>query len=173
MKEELRCLLRKATNKMSDAEREAQRESFVYGNVHMHNEDVTREMVAEVAAEMKENGELNGAGQDKNTGVGEMGRKRVELTEEHCKEAMKREILIGSDAARKLGLTRARVSQILDLLMLAPDIQEKILFMERVDGIEPTSERALRFVIRKSIWEEQRLTWLKLYKNTKSAIIRR
>jgi len=46
-----------------------------------------------------------------------------------------------ADAARKLGLTRARVSQLLDLLMLAPDIQGKILFMERVDGIEPTSER--------------------------------
>ena len=61
-----------------------------------------------------------------------------------------------ADAARKLGLTRARVSQLLDLLMLAPDIQEKILLMERVDGIEPTSERALRQVVAEENWEEQR-----------------
>ena len=60
-----------------------------------------------------------------------------------------------ADAARKLGLTRARVSQLLDLLMLAPDIQEKILFMERVDGIEPTSERALRTVVKKVSWRAQ------------------
>ena len=62
-----------------------------------------------------------------------------------------------ADAARKLGLTRARVSQLLDLLMLAPDIQEKILFMERVDGIEPTSERALRKVVAMEYWGEQRM----------------
>lgn len=61
-----------------------------------------------------------------------------------------------ADAARKLGLTRARVSQLLDLLMLAPDIQEKILFMERVDGLEPTSERALRRVVSEDNWAVQR-----------------
>ncbi|MDJ0762798.1 MAG: hypothetical protein QNJ97_07380 [Myxococcota bacterium] len=61
-----------------------------------------------------------------------------------------------ADAARKLGLTRARVSQLLDLLMLAPDIQEKILFMERVDGLEPTSERALRRVVSTLEWKSQR-----------------
>ena len=64
-----------------------------------------------------------------------------------------------ADAARKLGLTRARVSQLLDLTMLAPDIQEKILFMERVDGVEPSSERALRDVISMVSWEEQRKQW--------------
>ena len=61
-----------------------------------------------------------------------------------------------ADAARNLGLTRARVSQLMDLLMLAPDIQEKILFMERVDGIEPTSERALRRVVSEENWAAQR-----------------
>lgn len=68
-----------------------------------------------------------------------------------------------ADAARKLGLTRARVSQLLDLLMLAPDIQEKILFMERVDGIEPTSERALRRVVGSTYWREQRQKWSVLF----------
>jgi len=41
------------------------------------------------------------------------------------------------DAAGKLGLTRARNLRLLDLSMLVPDIQEAILFMERVDEIKP------------------------------------
>lgn len=69
-----------------------------------------------------------------------------------------------ADAARKLGLTRARVSQLLDLLMLAPDIQERILFMERVDGVEPTSERALRDVVKQLKWQSQVDTWRKISK---------
>jgi DNA invertase Pin-like site-specific DNA recombinase len=61
-------------------------------------------------------------------------------------------ILIGeikdqAEAARKLGLTRARLSQILDLTKLAPDLQEEILFLEAIDGREPLSERALRGVV--------------------------
>jgi hypothetical protein len=46
--------------------------------------------------------------------------------------------------ARKLGLTRTRVAQLLDLTLLAPGIQEQILFAESVDGIEPMAERQLR-----------------------------
>lgn len=34
---------------MSDAEKEAQRRSFAYGNAHIENERVTREMVDEAA----------------------------------------------------------------------------------------------------------------------------
>ena len=60
-----------------------------------------------------------------------------------------------ADAARELGLTRARVSQLLDLTRLAPDIQEQILFMERVDGVEPLSERALREVVVYALWADQ------------------
>jgi hypothetical protein len=37
-----------------------------------------------------------------------------------------------ADLARLGHVTRARVSQIMDLLLLAPDIQEQILFMEPV-----------------------------------------
>lgn len=49
-----------------------------------------------------------------------------------------------ADAARQLGLTRARITQLLDLTLLAPDIQEQLLFAEAVDGVEPISERAVR-----------------------------
>jgi hypothetical protein len=62
-----------------------------------------------------------------------------------------------ADAARKLGLTRARLSQILDLTNLAPDLQEEILFLEAIDGREPLSERALRGVVRVPTWAEQRV----------------
>lgn len=50
-----------------------------------------------------------------------------------------------AEVARKLGLTRARVTQLLDLTLLAVDIQEQILFAESIDGVETICERALRF----------------------------
>ena len=67
------------------------------------------------------------------------------------------EIQNQAEAARKLGLTRARISQILDLTKLAPDLQEWILFLEAIDGREPLRERALREVLRFAAWTEQRL----------------
>lgn len=63
------------------------------------------------------------------------------------------------ELARQLGFTRARVTQILDLLLLAPDIQEHIVHLEAVDGVEPMSERALRDVVRHESWAEQRCAW--------------
>jgi hypothetical protein len=35
-----------------------------------------------------------------------------------------------ADMARQLGFTRARVTQLMDLLFLAPEVQEEILFVE-------------------------------------------
>jgi hypothetical protein len=67
------------------------------------------------------------------------------------------EIQDQADAARKLGLTRARLSQVIDLTNLAPDLQEEILFLETLDGRESLSERALRGVLRAAAWAEQRL----------------
>ena len=58
--------------------------------------------------------------------------------------------------ARKLGLTRARVTQLLDLLLLAPELQQAVLGLEAVDGAEPMSERALRAVAHAGSWVEQR-----------------
>lgn len=61
--------------------------------------------------------------------------------------------------ARKLGLTRARVTQLLDLLLLAPDLQVAVLDLEAVDGIEPMVERALRTVAHAGSWAEQCEAW--------------
>lgn len=64
-----------------------------------------------------------------------------------------------ADAARELSLTRARITQLLNLTLLAPDLQEEILFLEAVDGREPLSERALRSVVSTVNWAEQRTRW--------------
>jgi len=65
-----------------------------------------------------------------------------------------------ADMARSLGFTRARVTQIMDLLLLAADIQEEILFLEVAPGAQPISERALRDGVLKSLdWIEQRRRW--------------
>ncbi len=64
-----------------------------------------------------------------------------------------------AEAARRLGLTRARVTQLCDLTLLAPDIQEEILFLESVDGVEPLSERALRPIASELDWSRQREMW--------------
>jgi hypothetical protein len=58
--------------------------------------------------------------------------------------------------ARRLGLTRARITQLMDLTLLAPDIQEQILFSDSVDGLEPMCERALRALTCAGSWAGQR-----------------
>ena len=64
-----------------------------------------------------------------------------------------------ADVARKLGLTRARVTQLLDLLLLAPDLQGLVLALEAVDGAEPMAERTVRAVAHAGTWTEQRAEW--------------
>jgi hypothetical protein len=64
--------------------------------------------------------------------------------------------------ARKLGLTRARVTQLLDLLLLAPDIQLGVLALEAVDGREPICERKLRGVVSAVSWARQRVHFAQL-----------
>ena len=66
-----------------------------------------------------------------------------------------------TEVAERLGLTRARVTQLLDLTLLAPDLQEQILFAEALDGKEPLSEQGLRGAVRLESWAEQRAAWLK------------
>ncbi|MBE2253186.1 MAG: hypothetical protein IAE78_26880 [Myxococcus sp.] len=61
--------------------------------------------------------------------------------------------------ARKLGLTRARVTQLLDLLLLAPHIQEAVLALQAVDGVELFSEKSLRDVAHVGNWEHQVAVW--------------
>jgi hypothetical protein len=63
-------------------------------------------------------------------------------------------------AARAYGLTRARVTQIVNLTLLAPAIQEEILGMEPVaHGRDRISERGLRNVVAEPLWGRQLEDW--------------
>ena len=65
-----------------------------------------------------------------------------------------------ADAARVMGLTRARVTQITNLLLLAPDIQEAILDLPPViKGRDPIRERHLRRIAAEPVWRRQRAMW--------------
>lgn len=64
-----------------------------------------------------------------------------------------------ADAARALGFTRARITQLVDLTLLAPEIQEEILFAVAADGRDPVSERSLRALVQARRWSEQAVTW--------------
>ncbi|WP_437873948.1 helix-turn-helix domain-containing protein [Sorangium sp. So ce363] len=73
----------------------------------------------------------------------------------HPQGAIDRRLVAGRTAvARKLGLTRARVTQLLDLLLLAPDFQEAVPALEAIDGAERT--------LRAGTWGEQREAWVRL-----------
>lgn len=61
-----------------------------------------------------------------------------------------------SAVAELLGFTRPRVTQLLQLTLLAPDLQEAVAFGDATDGREPISERALRHVAAALSWVEQR-----------------
>jgi hypothetical protein len=72
-------------------------------------------------------------------------------------EAIDRGVICGpAEAARRLGLTRARVTQLLNLTLLVPQFQERLLFAESVDGVEPITERAIRAAGDTVSWKEQR-----------------
>ena len=58
-----------------------------------------------------------------------------------------------ADLARLGYVTRTRVTQIMNLLLLAPDIQERVLFGIPSNG---SSERALRVVCAEVYWPDQR-----------------
>lgn len=61
-------------------------------------------------------------------------------------------------AAEVLGLTRARVSQISGLTLLAPAIQEAILEL-RPAARDPVTERQLREIVAEPLWEKQMRLW--------------
>jgi len=68
-----------------------------------------------------------------------------------------------ADIAALGHVTRARVTQIMDLLLLAPDIQEALLFLPgAASGHDPIHLRELRYVCQTPIWAEQRLRWAEL-----------
>ena len=65
-----------------------------------------------------------------------------------------------ADLARLGHVTRARLTQIMNLLLLAPDIQEQILFLPKtMSGRDPISERCIRKITAIVRWDRQRKAW--------------
>ena len=67
-----------------------------------------------------------------------------------------------AEIARLGRVTRARMTQIMKLLNLAPDIQEQILFLPTLEGV---NERNLRPIVSRIDWSEQRRLFQKIVSN--------
>ncbi|MEW5980368.1 MAG: recombinase family protein [Acidobacteriota bacterium] len=66
-----------------------------------------------------------------------------------------------ADLARLGHVSRARITQIMNLLNLAPEIQEEILFLPSTfAGSDAVSERDLRAIASEVNWKKQRLMWI-------------
>ena len=71
-----------------------------------------------------------------------------------------------AELARLGHVSRARITQIGNLLNLAPDIIEAILFLPAVEkGKDPITERDLRTIVAVADWKKQRRMWRTLVKN--------
>jgi hypothetical protein len=71
-----------------------------------------------------------------------------------------------ADLARLGYVTRARITQIMNLLNLAPDIQEDILFHPNtMKGRDPILEKDLRPVAAVPHWSRQRKMWVQMRKD--------
>jgi hypothetical protein len=70
-----------------------------------------------------------------------------------------------SELAHLGHVTRARITQVMNLLHLAPDIQEALLFLPPVEkGRDPIILRDLQPLARESGWRAQRRLWRQLPK---------
>ena len=67
-----------------------------------------------------------------------------------------------AEIARLTGLSRARVTQITNLTLLAPEIQEEILVsLHPHNCINPVTEHLLRQLGMEKPWSQQRISWLR------------
>ena len=68
-----------------------------------------------------------------------------------------------AEVARRGHVSRARVTQIMNLLLLAPDIQEKILFLPpTTKGKDPIALHGIRRLLAEPSFARQRYLWRKL-----------
>ena len=71
-----------------------------------------------------------------------------------------RQVASYAELARLGHVTRARVTQIMNLLWLAPDIQQAILFLPRTErGRDPVILRDLQQIAAVLDWRKQRQMW--------------
>ena len=86
----------------------------------------------------------------------------------HVDELVRSGTVSSYAAAARLGhISRARMSQILSLLNLAPDLQERLLFLQRpARGRQSLALRQVLTVAAALDWHEQRRRWRKLWRAT-------
>jgi hypothetical protein len=82
---------------------------------------------------------------------------------EHFRKALEWQALLESgeitnqaEIARREGITRARVTQVIGMLRLAPEIQDQILSMPDVVLHSPVTERMLRPISAITVYRDQR-----------------
>ena len=82
----------------------------------------------------------------------------------HMQELVDRgEVADYADLARLAHVTRARMTQVMGLLNLAPDIQEEILHLPPGNGgHDPIREKAVRPIAAVPDWRKQRAMWAEL-----------
>ena len=69
-----------------------------------------------------------------------------------------------AELARLGRVTRARITQIMNLLHLAPNLQERVLFLAPVrQGRPRVTEHGLRQVAALVCWREQLAAWARLF----------
>jgi hypothetical protein len=69
------------------------------------------------------------------------------------------------ELARLAKVTQPRITQVMNLLHLAPDIQEELLFLPLVtQGRDPINEKQLRRVCADISWNRQRAMWATIKK---------
>ena len=79
-----------------------------------------------------------------------------------------------AEVARAGHVSRARVTQIMNLNFLAPDIQEELLFLPHVGrGRDPIREHAVRPIAAMFDWRKQRKEWRKFASQTDKAEVGR
>jgi len=68
-----------------------------------------------------------------------------------------------TELARLAKVTQPRMTQIMNLLYLAPEIQEELLFLPLVTaGKDPVTERDLRPIVAEVDWGRHRDMWAKV-----------
>jgi hypothetical protein len=68
-----------------------------------------------------------------------------------------------ADAARACGVSRARMTQIMGLMLLAPEIQEAILDLPpTIVGRDSITETMLRPIVAECMWDDQRRLWSRI-----------
>lgn len=74
-----------------------------------------------------------------------------------------------TDLARLGCISKERVSQMMRLIWLAPDIQQELLTLQPTpSGRFFAGETALRRIAERMLWAEQRLAWAQLQKDADS-----